>query len=219
MTALATTTMTTWVGTAVFHPEVALGYSGLGSTLADDREKTTNASQPALAGLYEKYAPAIFAHCRRFLPSPAAARDATQEAFVRVLARGVNLPREEEALRYLYRVSTNVCLNILREQSVHSRATPSLMAMSRHTASAESSHADREFVTAVLERCGEGGAQVAVMHYLDGMSQVEIAEVLGITRRTVFNRLRKLAKIATEILGGRSAQKGGSDTSCEENLD
>ena len=42
------------------------------------------------------------------------------------------------------------------------------------------------------------------MHYLDGMSQVEIAQVLGITRRTVFNRLRKLARIADELLRGRS---------------
>jgi DNA-directed RNA polymerase specialized sigma24 family protein len=42
------------------------------------------------------------------------------------------------------------------------------------------------------------------MRYLDGMSQVEIAQVLGITRRTVFNRLRKLARVADELLRGRS---------------
>jgi RNA polymerase sigma-70 factor (ECF subfamily) len=132
--------------------------------------------------------------------SPAAARDATQEAFVRVLAHGVSLPREEEALRYLYRVATNVCLNLLREQNVHTRAVPTLAARTLHTGSAEAGLADREFVSAVLERCGEGGAQVAVMHYLDGMTQVEIAEVLGITRRTVFNRLHKLARVAGELL-------------------
>jgi DNA-directed RNA polymerase specialized sigma24 family protein len=39
------------------------------------------------------------------------------------------------------------------------------------------------------------------MHYVDGMSQVEIAETLGITRRTVFNRLRKVARIARDLLG------------------
>jgi RNA polymerase sigma-70 factor (ECF subfamily) len=66
--------------------------------------------------------------------------------------------------------------------------------------SAESSLADREFVNAVLDECGEGSAQVAIMHYLDGMSQVEVAEVLGITRRTVFNRLRKIARIAGDLL-------------------
>jgi RNA polymerase sigma-70 factor (ECF subfamily) len=162
--------------------------------------KAASASEAALGELYEKFAPAIYAHCRRFLQSPAAARDATQEAFVRVIARGVVLPREEEALRYLYRVSTNVCLNLLREHNVHTRAAPTLAANTPHVNSAESGLADREFVNAVLDRCGEGGAKVAVMHYLDGMSQVEIADVLGITRRTVFNRLRKLSRIAGELL-------------------
>jgi RNA polymerase sigma-70 factor (ECF subfamily) len=178
-----------------------VGYAS--PTFAVEEQKQTESArtaEAALGALYQKYSPAIYAHCRRFLQSPAAARDATQEAFVRVIARGVVLPREEEALRYLYRVSTNVCLNLLREHSVHTRAAPTLMANAAHTRSAESGLADREFVNAVLNRCGEGGAQVAIMHYLDGMSQVEIADVLGITRRTVFNRLKKLTRIAGELL-------------------
>jgi RNA polymerase sigma factor (sigma-70 family) len=184
-----------------------VGYAPAAAIVEEDKATATKASanEAALAALYQKYAPAIYAHCRRFMQSPAAARDATQEAFVRVLAHGVVLPREEEALRYLYRVATNVCLNLLREHSVHARATPTLVARTPHTGSAESG----EFVGIVLERCGEGSAQVAVLHYLDGMSQVEIAETLGITRRTVFNRLRKLARIASELLHAGPRQVSG----------
>jgi RNA polymerase sigma-70 factor (ECF subfamily) len=189
----------------VFPSRAAVGYGGSVSAVEEEKpsSKADAATEAALASLYAKYAPAIYAHCRRFLQSPAAARDATQEAFVRVLAHGVSLPREEEALRYLYRVATNVCLNLLRESSVHARATPTLVARTPPTGSAESGVADRQFVAVMLERCGEGGARVAIMHYLDGMSQVEIAQVLGITRRTVFNRLKKMARIAEELLRGR----------------
>ena len=130
---------------------------------------------------------------------------------MRVIARGVVLPKEEEALRYLYRVSTNVCLNLLREHNVHSRAVPALAANASHVSSAESGLADREFIHAVMNRCGEGGAKVAIMHYLDGMSQVEIAEVLGITRRTVFNRLRKLSRIAGELLRSAPRSEGARE--------
>jgi RNA polymerase sigma-70 factor (ECF subfamily) len=158
-------------------------------------------SETALAALYRKYAPAIYAHCRRMLQSQAAARDATQEAFVRVLTRGPLFPNDEDALRYLYRVSTNVCLNQIREVKVHTRAAASLRLRPTSSGSMERRHVDRDFVIAVLDRCGEAGASVAVMHYVDGMSQVEIAESLGITRRTVFNRLRKIARIARELLG------------------
>lgn len=192
-----------WACSEPMFPSCALvGYAPPASAVenAKGSSKANAAGETALGELYEKFAPAIYAHCRRFLNSPAAARDATQEAFIRVIARGVVLPRQEEALRYLYRVSTNVCLNLLREHNVHTRAAPTLAANAPHVSSAESGLADREFVNAVLERCGEGGAKVAIMHYLDGMSQVEIAEVLGITRRTVFNRLRKLSRIAGDLL-------------------
>jgi len=189
-------------GAAPFSSVATVGYAAPVGAVAKDKdlEKAAQVSETALAVLYAKCAPAIYAHCRRFLQSPAAARDATQEAFVRVLAHGVTLPREDEAMRYLYRVATNVCLNLLREHNVHTRAAPTLALHAPHTGSAESGLADREFVEIVLARCGEGGAQVAIMHYLDGMSQVEVAQVLGITRRTVFNRLRKVARIATELL-------------------
>jgi RNA polymerase sigma-70 factor (ECF subfamily) len=158
-------------------------------------------TETALAALYQKYAPAIYAHCRRLLQSQAAARDATQEAFVRVLTRGPSFPNDDDALRYLYRVSTNVCLNQIREFKVHTRAAASLRTRPAWSGSMEAQHVDREFVAAVLERCGEAGATVAIMHYVDGMSQVEIAGILGITRRTVFNRLRKLTRIAHDLLG------------------
>jgi len=158
-------------------------------------------SETALAALYRKYSPAIYAHCRRMLQSQAAARDATQEAFVRVLARGPGFPNDEDALRHLYRVSTNVCLNHIRELKVHTRAAVTLRERPSSSGSMEGRHVDREFIAAVLDRAGESGATVAVMHYVDGMSQVEIAEVLGITRRTVFNRLRRLARIARDLLG------------------
>jgi RNA polymerase sigma-70 factor (ECF subfamily) len=186
----------------IIPPRTWLGYAARASAVEDEKasSKTEPAGEAALAALYAKYAPAIYAHCRRFLQSQAAARDATQEAFVRVLAHGVVLPREEEALRYLYRVATNVCLNLLREHNVHTRAAPTLVARTGNVGSAEAGVADRQFVEVVLERCGEDGAQVAIMHYLDGMSQVEIAQVLGVTRRTVFNRLRKLSRVAGEVL-------------------
>jgi len=155
-------------------------------------------NETTLAHLYADYSPAIYENCRRFLRSPASARDATQETFVRVMARGVEWDSQEGALRYLYRVSTNVCLNTLSKQKMQTRTAAALAMDTPYVR--WNDFADREFVLAVLARCGEGGAQVTIMHHLEGMSQVEIAEVLGITRKTVFNRLRKMAGIARELL-------------------
>jgi RNA polymerase sigma-70 factor (ECF subfamily) len=184
-----------------FHGRAALVYADRGEARALSNRLTMD--EAGLAELYRKYAPAIYAHCRRLLHSQQAARDATQEAFVRVLARGPAELAGEDALRYLYRVSTNVCLNQLRADKVHDRATPALVMRSTSGATAESGHADRQFAAALLDRCDETGAAIAIMHYIDGLSQVEVADTLGITRRTVFNRLRKLEKIAADLLATR----------------
>jgi RNA polymerase sigma factor (sigma-70 family) len=166
--------------------------------LRQERPPAVGASETTLAHLYVCYSPAIYEHCRRFLQSNASARDATQETFLRVMAHGAVLAFEAGSLHYLYRVSTNVCLNMLSKQKMQMRAVAAL-AMSTPCVR-WNDFAEREFVLAVLARSGEGGAQVAIMHYLEGMSQGEIAEALGIARRTVFNRLRRMARIARELL-------------------
>jgi RNA polymerase sigma-70 factor (ECF subfamily) len=152
-----------------------------------------------IAQLYEKYAPAIYAHCRRLLGSTAAARDAMQEAFVRVLLRNRNLAPGDEALRYLYRTATNVSINVLRQRAVRDRAVPEIAARAAKTESGEG-HADRQFVRMLLDRVDATGGSIAVMHFVDGMTQVEIAATLGITRRTVFNRLKALEKLAKALM-------------------
>lgn len=193
---------------AVVYSERARGLTASSDGAGRVREGVMD--EAGLAEIYQRCSPAIYAHCRRLLGSAAAARDATHEAFVRVMARGPKLLTGDDALRYLYRVATNVCLNQIREQRVHDRATPALVARSASLGRGEAGHADRQFVIALLDRCDETGSSIAVMHYVDGMSQVEIAETLGITRRTVFNRLRKLEKLARELLG-RSADDDATE--------
>jgi RNA polymerase sigma-70 factor (ECF subfamily) len=160
---------------------------------------STGVDAAGIAQLYEKYAPAIYAHCRRLLGSSAAARDAMQEAFVRVLLRNRDLAPGDEALRYLYRTATNVSINVLRQRAVRDRAIPEIAARASKTETAEG-HADRQFVRMLLDRVDATGGSIAVMHFVDGMTQVEIAATLGITRRTVFNRLKQLERLAKALL-------------------
>ena len=55
-----------------------------------------------IAELYERHAPAIYAHCRRLLGSAPAGRDALQESFVRVLQHHRVLGPGDQALRLLW---------------------------------------------------------------------------------------------------------------------
>lgn len=153
-----------------------------------------------IAALYEKHAPAIYAHCRRLLGSAPAGRDALQESFVRVLQHHRVLGPGDQALRYLYRTSTNVCINLLRQRSVRERAAPLIAAQIDAAQANQPVPGDREFVRLLLEQCDETAVAVALMHFVDGMTQVEVAATLGITRRTVYNRIRRIERLAAELL-------------------
>ena len=172
----------------------------------------------ALARLYETYAPVVFMRCRRILGSEPAARDAVQETFARLLASGHGLLPGDESLFYLYRVSTNICLNLLRERKVREAAVPELAVRATLVGSPEGRHIDRQFVAALLSRCDETSVAIAVMHYMDGMTQVEVASVLSITRRTVFNRLRRLETMAGGLLNALRKGEGEECKTSEQDL-
>src|SRR5690242_5142737 len=110
--------------------------------------------ETALADAYRRFAPAVFAHCRRLLPSPALARDAAQEVFVKVLAGRRGLPAGDEGLRYLYRVATNHCLNQLRDARVRRRAADDLQAHAGERA-AEPAYAERQLIEKLLAHAPE----------------------------------------------------------------
>lgn len=146
-----------------------------------------------LAELYRKYGPVIYARCRALLRDDAAAEDALQEVFVRVLTHLEKAPGDREALAWIYRISTNLCLNALRNRA--GCAVPmgdDLPDLPGERPSGP--FADRDLVRRLLERAPEKLREVACLHHLDGLDQGEVARVLGISRRTVVSRLADFAE-------------------------
>ena len=170
----------------------------IGGQLQQTRADPMDVSQ--IAELYERYAPAIYARCRRLLGSSAAGRDALQESFVRVLQHHQTLGPGDQTLRYLYKTATNVCINQLRQRSVRDRAAADIAAQVSARSTRQPGLDDRELVQLLLEQCDDIAVGIAVMHFVDGMTQVEVAETLGITRRTVYNRIRRIERLAGELL-------------------
>ena len=76
--------------------------------------------------LYARFGPMVLRRCRKLLASEEMAADAMQETFIRVLRRRESLTSRAPS-SLLYRIATNICLNMLRAN--RRRPTVSMDAM------------------------------------------------------------------------------------------
>jgi RNA polymerase sigma-70 factor (ECF subfamily) len=151
-----------------------------------------------LTELYREYGAAIYSRCRRILDDRAAAEDATQETFLRVHRHLARAPNAEEALRWIYRIATNYCLNELRNDKRHRHLLDGVSSPVQ-TELMENRLLERDLGRRLVLRAPEPIRAAAWLHHVDGLDQGEVARVLGVSRRTVVNYLALFAKHARKF--------------------
>jgi len=148
--------------------------------------------------LYRKFGPAIYSRCRRLLKDDALAEDATQEVFVRVMRHIESAPDDASALAWIYRISTNYCLNLIRDRGRQAEPVEDIPeSPSDHP---EPEMIDRELAMKLVERAPENLRAPAVLYYIDGLEQEQVAKTLGISRRTVINRLAEFTNRSRKFI-------------------
>jgi RNA polymerase sigma-70 factor (ECF subfamily) len=149
-----------------------------------------------LEALYVRYSRSVYRRARELLADEEAARDATQEVFMRVIRAQGKLPFEltptaptptaPTPTAWLHVVTTNFCLNQLRDRSRRQALLTSKYAPGGDVAPAGES---RAILLEILNRVPEDLQDIAVYFFLDELTYDEIAALVGVSRRTVCNRL------------------------------
>jgi RNA polymerase sigma-70 factor (ECF subfamily) len=167
--------------------------------MANGGENTIDAEQ-----LYKRYAPMVLRRCRRLLQDEEQAVDAMQEVFVRLLANRERLHGLYPS-SLLFRMATNICLNIIRERKTR-RTDSGEDILSRIACCAEQE--ERTLAAVILERLFRGEKpstrEIAVMHFVDGMTYREVARETNLSVSGVRKRLREFRARALA-----SASQGG----------
>jgi len=141
----------------------------------------------------------VLRRCRALLRNEEAALDAMQDVFVQVLRRERDLVLTGPS-SLLYRIATNVCLNILRKerrrnvtsddeilQAIAGSDDPEGLALSRH------------FLEKLFDSEKESTRTIAVLHYVDKLTLEETAREVGLSVSGVRKRLRTLRSRGLEL--------------------
>jgi RNA polymerase sigma-70 factor (ECF subfamily) len=152
--------------------------------------------------LYRELGPVVFRRCLRLLGDRAAAEDATQEVFVKLLRDMARLQDRETMLPWIFRVATNHCLNLRRDARHRGQdaLAQDLDVVADTRGDGPSGYPDRQLAQAILSRFDEETQAVAIGVFVDGMEHKEIANMLGISRRTVSRKLDRFVESARQFL-------------------
>jgi RNA polymerase sigma-70 factor (ECF subfamily) len=151
----------------------------------------------AVSDAFKTYAGAVYRRCFRILRDAETARDVTQEVFVRCFDRRGRLRHGRELLGWLYRVATNLCLNVLRDGKLRRDADRRLAP----TAPAATDPREARLLWDLLRDLDERTQAIVIYIHVDGMTQAEAAEVAQVTDRTVRNCLARFQRTGRLRLG------------------
>lgn len=161
-----------------------------------------------LESLFRVHGPMVFRRARRILGNDADAEEAVQEVFVRAFQSSETFENRSSVTTWLYRITTHWCLNRIRDRRRRDELWSVKVEPVEPTATASQSHAESMALRRVLAEADEREAKAAICVFIDGMSQDEAAEVLGVSRRTVGNLLERFSKFARARLAEPAAGGG-----------
>jgi RNA polymerase sigma-70 factor (ECF subfamily) len=163
-----------------------------------DRDDITSA--------FDRYGPAVYRRARYLLGNHEDAEDATQEVFVRAYKSASTYQGDSGVYTWLNRIATNLCLNKIRDRQRRKELWDAEMGSLPVCFPALPSAEGLVWLRRLLAEAEEENARAAVYVLLDGMSHEETAEILGVSRRTVGNRIQRFLEWAkTRMESGTAA--------------
>lgn len=155
-----------------------------------------------VAQAYRDYAGAVYARALRILRDAEGARDVTQEVFVRCFGNRPSVGAGRELLAWLYRVTTNLCLNVIRDGKLRGRIDRDVARW--HAAAVPPEGPSRRALGDLLAGLDARTQAVVIYVHLDGMTHPEAAEMAGVTDRTVRNCLARFEAHVRARLGAEA---------------
>lgn len=149
---------------------------------ADDVEQVLN-----------QYGDHIYRICLITLKNEADAEDAVQETLIRYMQRRPRFDNATHEKAWLIRVAVNLCRDMLRKRRYHEEETDCI-------AAPEENEQYRAILDALLT-LPEPFRVPVTLHYVEGYSVAELADILGKTQSAIKMRLSKGRQLLREAYG------------------
>jgi RNA polymerase sigma-70 factor, ECF subfamily len=156
-------------------------------------------SSAEIEELYRRFGPALFRRAISLLSDEPEAHEIVQETFLQFWRGRKKFRRESSPFTFLYRITTNLSIDKLRRR----RTAGNQMSYDDHHESQSGRLPDARIIAAseiamLTQGLDDEVVTIGVMSLVDGLTQEEIAEALGLSRRTIVKRLKNFRRVTDE---------------------
>ncbi|MCB9679543.1 MAG: RNA polymerase sigma factor [Alphaproteobacteria bacterium] len=161
-------------------------------------------TEDELRDLYDRYAPVLLQRCRSILKNEEAAHDAVQETFARVIRNADTFRQQSSPLTWMYRISTNYCLNQIRN---HGTRQGKLTANREDIVGAgfvqpdSDERHDHARIMGLLSEADDETRKCVVHTFFDDCTREEVAQLVGLSVPTVRKRINTFLDRARRAFG------------------
>ncbi|WP_188648424.1 RNA polymerase sigma factor [Marinithermofilum abyssi] len=164
-------------------------------------ERAKNGDPEAFSDIVRSHQHRVYNLALKMLRDPDEAKDATQDIFIKIHSSLKNFRHSSRLPTWVYRVATNHLLDQLRrakrertrrinqpwKEVAHIRNDP----RAEDPAVVVNQEEVRQIVREAVDELPDLYRTVIVLHYQQGLSYQEIAEILGVSARTVGTRIHR----------------------------
>ena len=161
----------------------------------------------AMGLIVRKYHTPLHLRATSILKDPQEAQDLLQEVFIRAMREPRLFLPEFELRAWLYRVTTNLCFNNVRDKRRRATLLSGLpeeaLPQGRPSQSAELVFTEelRDSLLLAMDRLTPEHREILMLRYYGDLSYAEIAERLDIKLGTVMSRLSRARSRLTDVVG------------------
>lgn len=135
---------------------------------------------------YRNYSDMLYRIAIAYLRNSEDASDTVQDVFIKFMNKAPSFSDENHEKAYLIRLTVNRCKDVLRKRNIRLHSS---LEEARDVSS--SFDTDISDMLAILHSIDEKYKETLILHYLEGLSAEETAEVLGISLSAVKMRLMR----------------------------
>ena len=163
------------------------------------KKKAIPADGRAFEKLFNEYARPLTLYAMQFVREQGIAEDVVQDVFLYIYEKRENFPVHDHREHFLYNLVRNRCLNRIEYQKIRNESNPG-----HHSISGQHQEDPFELVSAIefehkyleaVERLPSKCRQVFELSRMKGRKNQEIADELGLSKRTVETYITKALKI------------------------